>query len=161
MADIKFNVLEKADGKSFFIYKTDGESLASGATLEVKDPNYVQAGDEWTYPFTDDDIILVNNGSPGLEITASTLRIGTTFEDGIYKFIITSGANSGEHTEGFSALVTSNVIKESLAYRFYENRATKEYIQEKMRLLNNLAYAASVGAEEAFNTNLSMLERMQ
>jgi hypothetical protein len=159
MATIQFNVLEKADATGMFIYKTGGVDVVEGAILTTTLPDNTSE----EYPFLAQDAIDFNAASPGLELSASDAIKRVIFEDGIYKFEIESGLtpDEGEHTEGFSAIITSNVIKDALAYRFYDNRATKEYIQEKMRLLNNLAYAASVGAEAAFNTNLSMLERMR
>lgn len=156
MAEIKFNVLEKADATGFNIYKTGGADAVTGQELTLIDPQ----DDTYTYIFSELDAVEFNAGLSGLEINVSDITGGSSFPDGIYKFSFDTVADSS-HTEGFAAVITLEVIKESLSYRPRLTKAVKEYIQEKIMLLNNLSYAAAISDEEAFNSNLEILQRMR
>jgi len=104
-----------------------------------------------------------------MEITPILLGLaGDTFEDGIYDFSLQiSPAGGGysasytySYTEGFAALITAEKIKEFLSYRIYLDYKTKDEILENMRLLNNLAYAASTGDTQSFLDNLDILQQL-
>lgn len=162
MADIKFNVIEKPDASGFFIYKTGNTTISPMAFLTITN-NY---GDEFTqYNFSNDDITAFNTTANGVEIKA--VDIGSAeLKDGIYVFELLSGqgngsANSGTHTEGFAAIITSKVIKDALSYRLRMTKAVKDYIQEKVLILNNLAFAAHTGNPASFSVNLEILQRME
>ena len=58
------------------------------------------------------------------------------------------------------SLITGSKIKEFLSYRPYLDYKSKDEILENMRLLNNLAYAASTGITTAFSENLLILQQL-
>ena len=153
--DTTFNVREKADGTSFFIFgDTDSNSLTLTVTSNVGDPSLLLV-------ITGDDLVAFKG--TGFEITANAVGYGTVFTDGIYQFSIDDGIalDPITHSEGFSAIITNHVIKDALAYRLHWTKVLKDYILEKMMLLNNLAYAASTGNPDSFMQNLSILQRMR
>lgn len=156
MATISFNVLESSDAGSFTITNTGDDVATDPITLTVTDPE----GDDYTFSIAGTDLTAFNSAD-GLEVTTTDLSYSGDFEDGIYVFTLNDGVDDSEITEGFAAVITDSVMTESLAYRVYETKAQKDYINEKMRLLNNLAYSASVGSTDKFTENLEILQRME
>lgn len=105
-----------------------------------------------------------------MELTPALLGMsGDVFDDGIYDFslqidpgdtTVWSAAYTYSYTEGFAAVITAEKIKEFLSYRIYLDYKTKDEILENMRLLNNLAYAASTGDTQSFLDNLDTLQQL-
>lgn len=156
MAAITFNVQESADA-SYFTIVNEGVDVATQLTLTVIDPNSVT----YNYTITTGTLLNSFNGA-GLEITAATLGYGNTkFADGIYQFTLNDGVEDSTIYEGFNAVILQDGMKSALSYRVYLPKATKDYILEKMLYLNNLSYAASVGATDKFNENLEILQNMR
>ena len=160
MAEIKFNVLEKPDASAFTIVN-EGTDVATNATLTITSPNTDDT--EATIVITGDDLIAFNGDGLNIIFSSTSFTgVNGKFEDGIYNFnIVADNSDEGDHVEGFAAIITAEVIKDALSYRTRMTKAVKEYIQEKMMLLNNLAYAASTGNQDSFNSNLSILQRMR
>lgn len=156
MAEISFNVREKADATAFYIYNT-GTTVSTDLTLTVSYAS-VSVG---TFSITGDDLIAFNTAG-GLELTTSDINYATsTFLDGIYTFTLNDGVDDSTHVEGFPSIIKLDVIKEALSYRAYQTKAVKDYIVEKNMLLTNLKYSATVGDASKFNENLLMLQRMR
>lgn len=156
MATITFNVLESADATYFTIVNT-GSTVATPLTLTVIDPNSVV----YNYTITVGALLDSFNGL-GLEITAATLEYNATkFADGVYQFTLNDDVDNSTIYEGFNAVILQDGMKSALSYRVYLPKATKDYILEKMLYLNNLSYAASVGATDKFNENLEILQNMR
>lgn len=122
---------------------------------------------------TEADVIALQAGidiEPS-NLTGDTLT-GDTFEDNIYSFKVQLYIDAGWRdtysttyitnsvTEGFAAIITGSKIKEFLSYRPYLDYKSKDEILENMRLLNNLAYAASTGNTTAFSENLLILQQL-
>ena len=122
---------------------------------------------------TEADVIALQAGidiEPS-NLTGDTLT-GDTFEDNIYSFKVQLYIDAGWRdtysttyitnsvTEGFAAIITGSKIKEFLSYRPYLDYKNKDEILENMRLLNNLAYAASTGNTTAFSENLLILQQL-
>jgi hypothetical protein len=163
MADITFNVREAADAESFVIYNTGSNDVAEGDTLTIAftdvGSNPVTILDAYTLLTAD---AAAFNSADGWEIDVNFagLDVGTVFKDGIYLFTI-GGTNEGTWTEGFAAEISESVMVDSLGYRIYQTSAVKDYINEKIRILNNLRYAAQIGATDKFLENLEILQRME
>lgn len=156
MATIIFNVLESADATYFTIVNT-GSNVATPLTLTVTDPDSVT----YNYTITVGALLDSFNGL-GLKITAAALGYGATkFADGIYQFTLNDSVDNSVIYEGFNAVILQDGMKSALSYRVYLPKATKDYILEKMLYLNNLSYAASVGATDKFNENLEILQNMR
>ncbi len=156
MATITFNVLESADATYFTIVNM-GSNVATPLTLTVTDPDSVT----YNYTITAGDLLNSFNGL-GLKITAATLGYSATkFADGIYQFTLNDSVDNSTIYEGFNAVILQDGMKSALSYRVYLPKATKDYILEKMLYLNNLSYAASVGATDKFNENLEILQNMR
>jgi hypothetical protein len=156
MAAITFNVQESADA-SYFTIVNEGVDVATQLTLTVIDPDSVP----YNYTITVGALLNSFNGL-GLEITAATLGYNATkFADGIYQFTLNDGVEDSTIYEGFNAVILQDGMKSALSYRVYLPKATKDYILEKMLYLNNLSYAASVGATDKFNENLEILQNMR
>lgn len=156
MAAITFNVQESADA-SYFTIVNEGVDVATQLILTVIDPNSVT----YNYTITVGALLDSFNGL-GLEITAATLGYNATkFADGIYQFTLNDGVKDSTIYEGFNAVILQDGMKSALSYRVYLPKATKDYILEKMLYLNNLSYAASVGATDKFNENLEILQNMR
>lgn len=142
--------------------------VVSYKVLEVSKTSY--------YTFTtttETDVIALQAGidiEPG-DLTGDTLT-EDTFEDNIYSFKVQLYIDGGWRdtysttyitnsvTEGFAAIITGNKIKGFLSYRPYLDYKNKDEILENMRLLNNLAYAASTGDTIAFSENLLILQQL-
>lgn len=156
MATITFNVLESADA-SYFTIVNEGVDVATQLILTVTAPNSVT----YNYTITVGDLLNSFNGL-GLKITAATLGYSATkFADGIYQFTLNDSVDNSTIYEGFNAVILQDGMKSALSYRVYLPKATKDYILEKMLYLNNLSYAASVGATDKFNENLEVLQNMR
>ena len=156
MATITFNVLESADATYFTIVNTGG-TVATPLILTVTDTNSVS----YNYTITVGALLDSFNGL-GLKITAATLGYSATkFADGIYQFTLNDSVDNSVIYEGFNAVILQDGMKSALSYRVYLPKATKDYILEKMLYLNNLSYAASVGATDKFNENLEILQNMR
>ena len=140
----------------------DIEELSDASGFEVIPGEYTATNDvviAWTS---------TGNFSGELPLSAAEFNEGYTYEDtpgafidGVYSFTATSGDDTGSRTEGFVAIITDRTIKEALTYRIYLTKAQKDWINEKMRLLNNIRYAAAVGASDKFVENLEVLQRMR
>lgn len=154
MAAITFNVQESADA-SYFTIVNEGVDVATQLTLTVIGPNVT-----YDYTITVGALLDSFNGL-GLEITAATLGYATKFADGVYQFTLNDGVEDSTIYEGFNAVILQDGMKSALSYRVYLPKATKDYILEKMLYLNNLSYAASVGATDKFNENLEILQNMR
>ena len=156
MATITFNVLESADATYFTIVNT-GSTVATPLTLTVTDPNSV----DYTFNITSGTYLDAFNGA-GLELDVSDISYAeSVFADGVYQFTLNDGVDDSTIYEGFNAVILQDGMKEALSYRVYLTKAQKDYILEKMLYLNNLSYAASVGATDKFNENLEVLQNMQ
>ena len=156
MATITFNVEESADA-SYLTIVNEGADVAVQLILTVTDPDSVA----YTYTITTGTKLDAFNGA-GLEITVSDLSYAeAVFADGVYQFTLNDSADDSTIYEGFNAVILQNGMKEALSYRVYLPKAQKDYILEKMLYLNNLSYAASVGATDKFNENLEVLQNMQ
>jgi hypothetical protein len=156
MATITFNVEESADA-SYLTIVNEGADVATQLTLTVTDPNSVV----YTYTITTGTKLNSFNGA-GLEITVSDLSYAeAVFADGVYQFTLNDSVDDSTIYEGFNAVILQDGMKEALSYRVYLPKAQKDYILEKMLYLNNLSYAASVGATDKFNENLEVLQNMQ
>ena len=159
MAEITFSVLEASDAESFTVTNTSSTITPShDITLTLTDSE----DDDYTFTIAVGDDLDDFNGD-GLEVTLDDVGYtGSVFADGIYTILLTcDDFDDTTNTEGFAAVITDSVMTESLAYRVYLTAAQKEFMNEKIRLLNNLAYAAEVGAIDAFEENLEVLERME
>lgn len=156
MATITFNVLESADATYFTIVNT-GSTVATPLTLTVTDPDSV----DYTFNITSGTYLDAFNGA-GLELDVSSISYAESiFADGVYQFTLNDGVDNSTIYEGFNAIILQDGMKEALSYRVYQTKAQKNYILEKMLYLNNLAYAASVGATDKFNENLVVLQNMR
>lgn len=157
MAAITFNVQESADA-SYFTIVNEGADVETQLTLTVTAPN----GETYDYTITDGASLDSFNGL-GLKITTATLGYNATkFADGIYQFtLLNDEVDASTIHEGFNAVILQDGMKSALSYRVYLPKATKDYILEKMLYLNNLSYAASVGATDKFNENLEILQNMR
>ena len=156
MATITFNVEESADA-SYLTIVNEGADVATQLTLTVTDPDSVV----YTYTITTGTKLNSFNGA-GLEITVSDLSYAeAVFADEVYQFTLNDGVDDSTIYEGFNAVILQDGMKEALSYRVYLPKAQKDYILEKMLYLNNLSYAASVGATDKFNENLEVLQNMQ
>ena len=156
MATITFNVEESADA-SYLTIVNEGADVATQLTLTVTDPDSVV----YTYTITTGTKLNSFNGA-GLEITVSDLSYAeAVFADGVYQFTLNDSVDDSTIYEGFNAVILQDGMKEALSYRVYLPKAQKDYILEKMLYLNNLSYAASVGATDKFNENLEVLQNMQ
>ena len=174
---VTFTIEESSNGEYFTFIDTTGDyptnpigwgcdSIAKNTTtnpirlrVEFESVNYY-------YTFTNFTELA------SIEITPLMLLLGTansTFADGIYSFqiqIYVGGAWSSAYDatvsiEGFAAIITGISIREFLSYRMYLDYKTKDEILEKMRLINNLAFSASIGDSNSFSENLLMLEQIQ
>lgn len=103
----------------------------------------------------------------GIEIFAGDIGYpGTLFEDGIYDFTVTlnftvEGTHVFDDVFGFSAQIVGDVMKEALAYREAQSKSHREYVLERVRLMNNLYYAAETGQLEYFQLNLDQLQNIE
>lgn len=126
------------------------------------------------YLFTDLDDLATMEITPDILLTSDGESMGSSgdvFEDGRYDFkmqidqtfnnVWSTDAYTYIYTEGFAAVITGESIREFLSYRIYLDYKTKDEILEKMRLMNNLAYSASIGSTTAFSENLLMLQQLQ
>lgn len=156
MAEIKFDVLEAANAESFNIYSEEESDVTGTVTLEVVAPDETS----YTKEFTAEELAEFNS-SDGLDITANTLVGDTTFTDGIYTFNLDGTFDESTVTEGFAAVITKSVMIDSIAYDVNMTKAEKDYHNERIRLLNNLAYSAQIGATSKFTENLEILQRME
>lgn len=117
----------------------------------------------------EDDIIALQAGvdiEPS-DLTGDTMA-DTTYTDNTYSFKVQMDVGAGwvdtytnTYTEGFASVITGTSIREFLPYRIYLDYKTKDEILEKMRLLNNLAFASSTGDTTSFLENLQLLEQLQ
>lgn len=159
MAEVTFDVLEAANAESFNIYSEEESDITGTVTLEVTTPDETS----YTKEFTVDELAEFNS-SAGLDITANALIGSTVFADGIYTFTLTevsTGFDESTLTEGFAAVITKSVMIDSIAYDVNMTKAEKDYHNERIRLLNNLAYSAQIGATSKFTENLEILQRME
>lgn len=123
---------------------------------------------------TEADIIALQAGidiEPG-DLT-NDLMTDTTYTDNVYYFKVqlyldadwkdtySTTYITNTVTEGFASVITGASIREFLSYRIYLDYKTKDEILEKMRLLNNLAFASSTGDTTSFLENLQLLEQLQ
>ncbi len=148
-------VEESIDALSFTI-RNLGHTIV-GAYSVVITPPYDSGLGTLIYLLQDNDVL-----ENGVKIDASTLNI-SHFPDGIYTIQITVDGGSTvltENTEGFLAQTSSAVMKDALNYRVGMDSHTKYLILEKMRLLDNLTYAAELGLLDAFNENLAQLKKL-
>ena len=129
------------------------------------------------YTFTttaESDVIALQAGvdiAPD-DVTGDTMT-GTTFDDNVYAFKVqlyidadwrdtySTTYLTNSVTEGFASVITGISIREFLSYRIYLDYKNKDEIMEKLRLLNNLAFASSVGDTTSFSENLLLLEQIQ
>lgn len=156
MATITFNVQESADA-SYFTIVNAGTDIAGALTLTITDPDST----DYTYTIAVGDNLTAFNGT-GLELTVSDISYAESiFADGVYQFTLNDTVDDSTIYEGFNAIILQDGMKEALSYRVYLTKAQKDYILEKMLYLNNLSYAASVGATDKFNENLEVLQNMQ
>ena len=123
---------------------------------------------------TEADIIALQ---AGIDIEPSDLTndlmTDTTYTDNVYYFKVqlyldadwrdaySTTYITNTVTEGFASVITGTSIREFLSYRIYLDYKTKDEILEKMRLLNNLAFASSTGDTTSFLENLQLLEQLQ
>jgi hypothetical protein len=177
---LSFKIEEAADALSFVFTDTTGDYDAQlnptgWGTPNIGHVNVVEAnllirfqdGEVYSYPF---DLVggNLNYWTNGVEIfTYDVNFIGDTFTDGVYDFRLQVIDNFNEEhlsdalVMGFCAVITGKVMKESLSYKISDKRTYKEWVLEKMRLLDNLRYSAETGNLQHFQDNLSTLERIK
>jgi len=158
--DVSFSIVESSDATSFNI-KNTGDTYVPSSTLTLYIGNSTVTMD-WEFEITGDNLTSFNS-SDGLDITCSDCGYtDSTFEDEVYYFRLADNSVYSEYVvEGFASVITDSVFKESLTYRIYQTSAQKDYINEKIRLLNNLGYAAYLGDADKFRENLEMLQLLE
>ena len=173
---MNFTIVESANGEYFTFTDTTGNYNVTTNPTGWGSPNYTKdlvtnpvrllvSYDSTNYYYTFASLTELAS----IELTPSDIGLtGDTFEDGIYTFLLQiSPAGAGyssdytyTYSEGFAAIITGSKIKEFLSYRPYLDYKSKDEILENMRLLNNLAYAASTGNTTAFSENLLILQQL-
>ena len=158
MANYVIEVEENINAESFFVQST-GDVIPDATTIVVS-ASYpdettmagmytIQQGDDLQQP-------------AGITIKASDLGFGSIFKDGIYSIKIKDSQDTElvEAVEGFIAVVSVEVMKNSLNYRQGLDTSQRWLIQEQNRLLLNLSYAAELGLLDSFIENLGMLQNL-
>lgn len=180
---VTFNIVESSDGKYFTFTDTTGDypvnptgwlcdSVVKNTTTNPMRLLVSFENTNYSYTFTNFTELASKEITPFDLKTVENSSLGTkdsTFTDGIYSFQLQINIGSGfvndydlvASVEGFAAIITGISIREFLSYRMYLDYKTKDEILEKMRLLNNLAYASSIGSQNSFSENLLLLEQIQ
>ncbi len=93
------------------------------------------------------------------------------FKDGVYDFQVFIVEDDTEYPEaeepqwsvimGFAAIITREVMRDSLTYHPSQEKQKKEWILEQMRLLDNLKYSADTGNLQFFQDNLTQLQKLR
>ena len=149
---VLLGVEESVDAAYFTIQRVGGDAVVTiGCTLDI---TYGTTTLTYTFSGTDDL-------DTGVVINASDVNL-STFEDGVTTFILKNNLNTeiGRTTEGFAAIIAGIVMRESLSYRVSLDYKTRYTVLEKVRILNNLSYAATLGSIADFNDNLEMLQNL-
>lgn len=106
----------------------------------------------------------------GYEVSADTFGIGNIFPDGVYDFrveIVDNSDNTYPEEDpwaivvGFAAIITREVMKDSLTYHPSKQRSHRDWITEQHRLLDNLRYSAHTGNIMYFRDNLAYLQKIR
>lgn len=107
----------------------------------------------------------------GIEIKASELGQGNYFTDGVYDFTVQLEDENGDTyptgdevwgiTVGFAAVITREVMQDTLSYHPSNKRRHREWILEQHRLLDNLRYSSQTGNIMYFRDNLDHLKKLR
>jgi hypothetical protein len=169
---LKFDILEAPDARSFVFYDRTGNH-------NLNNPGGWGAPNAANTSVTSATLTAKNVKSP-LDVKTFTLPTDSAtwsgvgvenfhpsgiFDDGVYLFELSVTAGGITYTAtahfGFAALIKAETMQQCLAYTPRIERKLKEFIEEKMRLLNNLYYAAQTGQIDHFQDNLVSLQKLK
>lgn len=179
---LKLKVEEAADALSFIFTDITGEYDGTTNPGGWGAPNLAPAGiaeANLLIRFHDEGIddvfpLEVIGGSiatwtNGIEIFVHDLSntVEDRFPDGIYDFRVQVISTTDDEylsdslVMGFCAIITGEVMKDSLAYRVSSKKTYREWLLERMRLLDNLRYSAETGNIQHFEDSLLTLQRLK
>ena len=150
---VLLGVEESVDATYFTIQRIGGNTaVITGGRIDI-----VYNTTTLTYNFKVTDDL-----DAGVVVLASDVGL-STFTDGVKTFIVYSSVPTelGRTVEGFAAIIAGEVMRDSLVYRTRLDYKTRYAVSEKVRLLNNLSFAATLGSIADFNENLSMLQNLR
>lgn len=147
-------------------HTSDSGELTEGITVSLE---MTARNTEYVYTYTiaslsADDIVALLAGKelfPTDFTGDNSIDTATVFPDDVYDVIYTVDTNdSNTKVVGFGAVVEEAVIKDSLGYNPDWDYATKDTINEKVRLLRNLKFALDTGDIDSFQINLEELQKL-
>lgn len=177
---LKFKIEEAADALAFTFTDLTGiyhsvtnptgwgaPNLDQASVAEASLLIRFQDNTEYEYPL-DVSGGTLEHWTNGIEIFTHDIDFPSEkFTDGIYDFRLwvkdtfDDEYYSGSVVMGFCAVITGEVMKSSLSYKTSEKRTYKEWLLERMRLLDNLRYSADTGNLQHFQDNLTTLQRLK
>jgi len=174
---LNFSIEESPDAKSFVFTDLTGEYSVTNITGWTAGLKADLESAQLILEFQDGELTLpydlpVGAGfetiwAEGIEIfTGDIAYPGSEYLDGVYDFTVklvftVEGEHEFESVNGFAAQIIRKVMGEALTYREAQSKSHREYILERIRLKNNLFYAAETGQLEYFQLNLDQLYKMK
>jgi hypothetical protein len=146
-------------------------TIGSVATLVINDRNtptpnvYTCTLDTSTAPKVAEIIAGIKLYPTDFSLTSGTgsdvITSAEVFPDGVFDLIYTVGSDTAPtKTVGWGAVVTELVVKDSLGYSPDWEYATKNALNEKVRLLHNLQFSLQIGDIQSFQLNLAELDKL-
>lgn len=155
---VLLGIEESVDGNYFTIQRIGGDAVVTPSKIlkiTYTEDNVITTVSH-TFGSTDDLDV-------GVVINAATVVSTDTYIDGIYTFTLRDAGDAttlGQTSEGFAAIVAGQVMRDSLSYRAELDIKTRIALLERVRLLNCLSFAATLGSIESYNENLEMLQQL-
>jgi len=156
MSTFNITIVEAIDASSFNI-KNNDTAITTDIVLTIASVTNAQSG---TYTITGTDLTAFNSIN-GLNI-GSIIGINNPYPDDMYDFTLsTTGYDTLSLSMGFYQVIGDSTMKESLNYRYYQDKYLRDIINEKIRLLRNLRYSTDTGNPQAFQQNLLQLQNIR